>query len=155
LKTVPSISSPDLIAILFRDLTDHEIRVTLLRVIHLFWGKSREFLSVFSDCSFYHLLFGKGTSSRSIFSLQLWLPVLDHFLRWSAPAFAYFSADHRLREVINRNIAILVVNLITPDNLQLAMDCSFFISLGSYCSKGICFQLCEADVFNVLSSALL
>jgi hypothetical protein len=240
LKDCPLNFIPDLISIFVREITDHEIRVTLLHVIDLLCGKSREFLSVFSDCSFYHLLFEKGTSPRSIFSLHLWLPVLDHFLRWSGSAFAYFSADHvllnfldsrrkhcdgaidlefivstlsvyasspffngssdpnsifllvrisleilspdyllkpthltgyairilgcclyklqegeHIREVINRNIAILIVNLITPDNLQLAVDCSFFVSLGSYCSKAICFQLSEADVFNVLSSALL
>jgi hypothetical protein len=56
--------------------------------------------------------------------------------------------------IIERNIAILIVNLIGPDNPQLAVDCSFFASLATYCSNAICFQLCEADVFNVIGGAL-
>jgi hypothetical protein len=172
--------------------------------------------------------------------LHIWLPIIDHFLRWSARAFSYLSGDHRLlnfldsqrqhcqravdlelilstllvyassgffngpadpnavfflvliafemlspdsllspnhltgyairilgsclyklqdgehiQEVINRNIAALVVNLIGQNNIQLAIDCAFFTSCASYCSHEICFQLSEVDVFGVMGSALI
>jgi hypothetical protein len=57
--------------------------------------------------------------------------------------------------IIARAIAILIINLIGPDNLQLSIDCAFFTALASFCSRGICLQLCEADAFNVVSTALL
>lgn len=60
-----------------------------------------------------------------------------------------------IEEIIAKNSAILIINLIRPDNLQLSVDCSMFTALASFCNRGICFQLCEADAFNVISSALL
>jgi hypothetical protein len=58
-------------------------------------------------------------------------------------------------EIIAKNIAILIINLIGRDNLQFSPDCSTFSALASFCGRGICFQLCDADAFNVISSALL
>jgi hypothetical protein len=60
-----------------------------------------------------------------------------------------------IEDIVRRSISVVIGTLFGPENAQISVGCASFLSLATYCSDAICFQLAESGSLERMATALI